>query len=236
MVVLWMCGGLFVGFVLNYLADVLPLTRKFSHPLWWPLSWRGVGRYLVRPRVLAILVTCASCAAFLCCFPPADFSTLVLAALLAYFLLVAVIDFEHRLVMHPVSYFGAVLMGVIGFHRHGLVETLLGGLAGFGFMLALYFLGDWVGRLLAKARKEKWDETVLGFGDVNLAGVIGLLMGWPAVLLALFLGMLAAGLFSAFFLLNSVLHRSYRAFSTIPYAPFLCLGAVGLILFSIYRT
>jgi leader peptidase (prepilin peptidase)/N-methyltransferase len=117
---------------------------------------------------------------------------------------------------------------------HDILDTLIGGAVGFGFMLALYYLGDWLGRLMAQARKEPWEETALGFGDVNLAGVIGLLLGWPGVIAALFIGMFAAGLFSAGYLLLSFLGGRYRAFSSIPYAPFLSFGAVGSVLLGIY--
>jgi leader peptidase (prepilin peptidase)/N-methyltransferase len=168
-------------------------------------------------------------------YPQTDFSVCSLAAILVYFLVVAIIDIEHRVVMHPVSIAGAILMTAIGICRgHSLVGTLLGGAAGFGFMLAIYYLGDWLGRMMARARKETWEETALGFGDVNLAGVIGLLMGWPGVIAALFLGMLAAGVFSAGYLLVNVAIGKYRAFASIPYAPFLCIGAVASVLVGIY--
>ncbi len=101
-------------------------------------------------------------------------------------------------------------------------------------MLAVYYLGDWLGRLVARARKEPWEETALGFGDVDLAGVIGLLMGWPGVIAALFMGMLAAGIFSAGYLLFTFVSGKYRAFASIPYAPFLCMGAVVSVLAGIY--
>lgn len=156
------------------------------------------------------------------------------AAILVYFLLVTVIDVEHRLVLHPVSLVGALFLGSIGLWRHGLISTMAGGVAGFALMLALYFLGDWLGRLMAKMRGENWEETALGFGDVNLAGVIGLLAGWPGVVAALFVGMLAAGLFSAAYLLRMLIGRKYLPFSSIPYAPFLCFGAVFTFSLGIY--
>ncbi len=64
-----------------------------------------------------------------------------------------------------------------------------------------------------------------GFGDVTLAGLIGLVVGWPAVVLALLVGILAAGVFSLGYLLVMLARRRYTAFTAIPYGPFLILGA-----------
>ena len=234
MLIISLLFGLLGGLVVNYFADVLPATRRLAKPEWWPLSRSGLREYLARPRVLAVTGLSLSGAFLLNQFPPADFSIYLLVVILAYFFTVAVIDIEHRAVLHPVSIVGAILMGGIGIWRHGWMDSLIGGAAGFGFMLAVYYLGDWLGRLVARARKEPWEETALGFGDVDLAGVIGLLMGWPGVIAALFMGMLAAGIFSAGYLLFTFVSGKYRAFASIPYAPFLCMGAVVSVLAGIY--
>lgn len=234
MLVTWLLVALVGGALVNYLADVLPETRRFSTPLWWPLSGDKLRKYISRPRVLIVSLFFLLLASALTTFPSSNFPISLYATLLAYFTLVTVIDIEHRVVLHPVSIAGALLLGAIGLTRHSLADTLLGGAAGFGFMLAIYFLGEWLGRLMARARGEAWEETALGFGDVNLAGVIGLLMGWPGVIAALFAGMLAAGLYSALFLLWTMARSQYKAFASIPYAPFLCLGAMGLITVTVF--
>lgn len=232
--------GLLVGItsaiVINYLADTLPATRKLTAPEWWPLSAKSVTKYLSRFRTWLTTVLSIVISVVVFTLPTKEMSVYVLVFMLAYFGLVAVIDIEHRVVMHPVSIAGFLALGAIGVTRHGAVDTLLGGLAGFGAMLAVYLLGEWLGKLMARLRKEPWEETALGFGDVNLAGVIGLLMGWPGVVAALFVGMLAAALYSAGYLIVTMLQRKYQPFASIPYAPFLCLGAVIVIALSIYRT
>jgi prepilin signal peptidase PulO-like enzyme (type II secretory pathway) len=226
--------GIISGLLINYLADVLPQTRRLSTPLWWPVSGEGLVDYLKTPRVAVVLAISIAAALALCTYLPQDFSIYSLALILIYFALVAVIDIEHRHVLHPVSIVGAVALGAIGFIRHGFVPTALGAMAGFGAMLAFYYLGEWLGRLMARGRGEKWQETALGFGDVNLGGVIGLLMGWPGVVAALTLGILAAGVYSAIFIVISMLTGRFRAFASIPYAPFLCFGAVATVLLGIY--
>ena len=234
MVIIWILVGLVLGLLTNYLADALPKTRRLSRPLWWPLSLKRLRGYLSSSRVIIVFLVSAVGAGLLYNAPPARFPVLMFAAILVYFLLVTVIDVEHRLVLHPVSLVGVLVLGSIGLWRHGLLGTVFGGVAGFALMLALYFLGDWLGRLMAKMRREKWEETALGFGDVNLAGVIGLLAGWPGVIAALFVGMLAAGLFSGAYLLWMLVSRKYAAFSSIPYAPFLCFGVVFTFSLGIY--
>lgn len=154
----------------------------------------------------------------------------VSAILLTYFTLVTVMDLEHRVVMHPVSLAGAMLGLGIGTWAHGLVSTLIGGIAGFGIMLVFYYGGVWFARYLAKRRGQSTSETGIGFGDVNLSGVLGLMLGWPGILAGMTLGILLAGAFSIILLIIVLIARRYQHFLTFPYAPFLVLGA-ALILF-----
>jgi leader peptidase (prepilin peptidase)/N-methyltransferase len=237
MLINYLLFGLLAGVLLNYLSDVLPATRRLSRPDWWPFTAAGLKDYFSRIRVIIVFAASLVGAYILYEYPPADFSVVLLSIVLVFFMLVTVIDIEHRVVLHPVSIAGAIILSAIGLLRgHELLNTMIGGAVGFGFMLTVYYLGDWLGRLMAKARNEAWEETALGFGDVNLAGVIGLLAGWPGVIAALFFGMLAAGVFSAVFLAFKLLSGKYSAFTSIPYAPFLSLGAVMTILLSIYLT
>ena len=95
--------------------------------------------------------------------------------LLAYFGLVVIIDMEHRLILHQVSVIGAVLGFLIGTYLHGWISTLLGGVVGFTSMLVLYWFGEWLLRKFSRNRTE--EDVALGFGDVNLTGVLGLILG-----------------------------------------------------------
>ena len=108
----------------------------------------------------------------------------------------------------------------------GAIKTLLGGLAGLAIVMILYWMGGLFSRLVARLRGQELDEVAFGFGDVTLAGVIGLTVGWPGVVLALVLGILAAGIFSMGYVIVMTLRRRYSAFSPIPYGPFLILGAL----------
>lgn len=145
----------------------------------------------------------------------------------AFYLLIVIVDLEHRLILHPVSLSAALVIGLIGLldPSRGLAKTLWGGAAGLAIFLILYLFGEVIARVLAKLRRQAMTEVAFGFGDVMFAGVIGLTVGWPGVVLALFLGILAAGIFSLVYLLAMLARRRYTAFTPIPYGPFLALGA-----------
>lgn len=235
MLISYLLIALVCGIFINYVSDVLPATRRLAKPEWWPPSGGNLRSYFSRLRVLTVIAISLLGAILINQFPPAGFPVFSFTLVLVYFFIVTVIDIEHRVVMHPVSIAGAVIMAAIGIIRgHTILNTVIGGAIGFGFMLAIYYFGDWLGRLMARARNEPWEETALGFGDVNLAGVIGLLTGWPGVVAALFLGMVTAGIFSGVFLVIKMVSGKYKAFAAIPYAPFLCLGAVATVAVGIY--
>jgi len=146
--------------------------------------------------------------------------------LLIYLAVVLVIDLEHRLILHPVSIVGAVLGLGIGIFLHGITFTLLGGAAGFGVMLVFYFLGEWFVKRMSKTRGLSTDEVALGFGDVNLSGILGLLLGWQHIFASLFFAILAGGLVSLVIILGMLVAKKYKAFTAIPYAPFLIMSAI----------
>jgi prepilin signal peptidase PulO-like enzyme (type II secretory pathway) len=144
-----------------------------------------------------------------------------------FFLLVIIIDIEHHLILHAVSIVGAIGLGVIGYFKHGLMNTLLGGVAGFVMMYILYLIGVWFGRLLSKKRGTMVEEG-LGFGDVTLATVCGLLIGWPGIIASLFFGILLGGMVSIVIIGISLVRKQYTPFLAIPYGPFLAIAAFTL--------
>jgi len=150
---------------------------------------------------------------------------------LSFFSVVIVIDIEYKLILHPVSLYGAVLGLLVGTYLHGFISSILGGGVGFGIMLAFYWLGGVLLRFMARQRGEDVDDVALGFGDVNLSGVIGFMLGFPAVILGLFLAILIGGAVSLLYLVIMMVLGRYRIFSALPYGPFLVAGAVLLLFF-----
>jgi leader peptidase (prepilin peptidase)/N-methyltransferase len=144
--------------------------------------------------------------------------------------MITVIDLEWRLILHLTSLFGLLLGVLIGTALHGFSLTLAGGATGFLMMLVLYFSGFLFLRISRKFRGESLNETeALGFGDVNLGGVIGLLLGWPGIFLGLILAIMLAGIISLLYILYKIIRHQYHPNIALPYGPFLATSAVILL-------
>lgn len=156
--------------------------------------------------------------------------------LLTYFAAVIVIDVEHRLILRPVSIAGGALGIAIGLWLHGVIPTLLGGLAGFVLMFALYHVGVLFSRLrsrrLQAAGLQTDNEEALGWGDVVLAAVLGLLLGWPLIWFGLLLGVLIGGAIGLVLVLASVLRGRYGRQALMlfmPYGPAFVVSAFCIL-------
>jgi prepilin signal peptidase PulO-like enzyme (type II secretory pathway) len=133
-----------------------------------------------------------------------------------WLLVVFVIDFEHRRVLNlmlPPAVGVALLAAVLGLSGiaslPNVTSVLLGGLAGFGSFLAVYIIGR--GRMM-------------GAGDVKLAGVIGLMVGYPLVWAALATGIFLGGIAAIFLIVRCrAAAKSYMA-----YGPYLAAGALAV--------
>jgi len=94
-----------------------------------------------------------------------------------------------------------------------------------------YLIGTLYIRIRSKQRGEEIEEVALGFGDVNVTGVIGLVLGWPGIMGGWVMGVLLGGLGSGFYFLYRVLSKTKQEFDAVPYAPFLVLGALFMLFF-----
>lgn len=253
MIGLYALLGLVVGAWLNFCADQLPRWRRFRRaPFcpycdrprpWW--AWISTLAYLrFRPG-------CPSCGASISWrHPLTELGTAGLFAslwirygtignwvlLLLYtiysstLILVLIIDLEHRLILNVVIY-PAWLLALLGsflrpepyFYR----LALLGGAVGFGLLFGVYWGGELFVKTVSRVRGKPLHAVAFGFGDVRLGGFIGLVLGFPAVLTALFITILTGGLFGLiYWVVQAVFLRRYSPFTAIPYGPFLVLGAV----------
>jgi leader peptidase (prepilin peptidase)/N-methyltransferase len=245
--------GWLAGLFINYVSDVLPLTRRFSQPTCpecqTPYSWadylllracRNCGKSRsLRTWLVQILTTAAF--VYFWMFPSRALGVPLGMLVIVYFGIITVIDLEHRLILHPTSLAGAVLGLIAGSYIHsrinhsvviGVEKSLLGGLFGFGVMFLLYQFGTLVARFRARkmqaAGQAEDDEEALGGGDVYLAGVLGLMLGWPFIWDAILLGVLLGGLISFLFILALFLRRRYSSdalMTFIPYGPYFIISA-----------
>lgn len=221
------------GVIVNYLCDRLPWERSLGAPL---CHHCGKQR---RWSDLLLVRTCSHCnrkvglRSYIVLLLSLGFSLLLLKygiwhfLILEYFLLVAIMDIEHRVILHPVSMAGAILATASGVQMHGWLSTILGGLIGGGFMAIFYLLGLYYGRWVAKRQNLEQAEEGLGFGDVTLSLILGLILGLHHILQGLTLGIFLAGIFGLGYLL---MNRQSIARATIPYAPFLLIGAAVVLI------
>jgi leader peptidase (prepilin peptidase) / N-methyltransferase len=138
----------------------------------------------------------------------------VLCAYAWFLITVLVIDVEQRRVLNVLVVPAAILALVASFlpGTPSPAQALLGGALAFAAFLLLAVVG----------------RDAMGMGDVKLAGVIGLMTGYPLGLPALFAGIVFGALAAGAMLLT---RRATRK-TAIAYAPYLSMGALlVLVLF-----
>jgi leader peptidase (prepilin peptidase)/N-methyltransferase len=234
--------GALAGVLVNYLADVLPYTRRLSAPICSNCDHRYTAReYLFsfscpecrrKPPLRNFLVVIGMMilsylAAWL---QIKGLSYWAALPLFTFFALIVTIDMEFKVVLNETSILGAILCLIYGISLNGILPTLLGGAAGYGAMLLLYYGGILFTRVMSRLRHQEIEEVALGFGDVNVAGFLGLLIGISGILQTLLIAVLLGGVISLMVILVMLAARKYQAFSAIPYAPFLILAAT-IVLF-----
>ncbi len=236
--------GLIAGILVNYLADVLPTLRKLAQPVCIQCgthySWKDYILVKACPnckkarswRTYVALAAGIGISLALWLNPPTRMGYWLGLIVLVFFGLVVVIDIEHRLIMHVVTLAGAFLGVITGTIRYNLVTSLLGGLAGLGIMLVFYGFGVLFARYRARKLGTDDGEEALGFGDVTLSAVLGLMLGWPVILYGIMIGVLAGGIISIVLVIVLIILRRYETMNVFTaYGPYLVLGAVLLMYF-----
>jgi prepilin signal peptidase PulO-like enzyme (type II secretory pathway) len=141
------------------------------------------------------------------------------------FVVIIFIDWEHKLILNKVTYPMAVLalvllafdtlspglllpgdMAFLPPDKPAILSGVIGGAVGFGFFLLVFLLVP----------------RGMGMGDVKLAGLIGLVMGWPMTVVALLIGILLGGLVAIVLLALRFKGRK----DPIPYGTILALGPI----------
>ena len=125
---------------------------------------------------------------------------------------ILVIGLERGLILDKMIYpAGAVALLVNVFSRDpGVINSLLGGGVGLLVMILPLSLG----------------RCGLGWGDVKMAGLVGLMLGFPLVLVALFLAVVAGGLLAGLLLLFRVIKRN----AAVAFSSFLAVATMVVLL------
>ncbi len=239
--------GICVGSFLNVCIDRLPRGQSIVNPpshcptcgrklkpidlipvvsyLWLRGRCRSCRTGIPR-RILAMETGTGLLFAFLSFSYGFGVEFLVLALCAGLFLVLAVIDLEHGLILNKIVYpaIGISLLlspfwPSLGFARpflgentmlHSFLGSLSGGLifAALLFIIALIYSGG------------------MGWGDVKMAALIGLITGFPAVLTAMMVSFVSSGIVAVFLLALRLRSRK----EAIPFGPFLSLGAFVALL------
>jgi len=123
-----------------------------------------------------------------------------------------VIDLEHQLVLDKVIYPGMALALAFSFFWPGLgvISSLGGGALGFvAYVLPLVL-----------------SRGGMGWGDVKLGALVGLMTGYPLVIVAVLLSWITGGLVAAILLALKIKKRK----DPIPFATFLTASAMVTLL------
>ncbi|HEX5689455.1 MAG TPA: prepilin peptidase [Roseiflexaceae bacterium] len=237
-------AGLLLGSVLNIVIIRLPREREMGgwprctrcrQPLsWWqvlPLvGWlaqagrgRCCGQSLSLLFPLVELLAGVSLAVFYLYYGLSSVFV-YLSFVTAVLLVTGAIDWLHRSI-YTFVILGAALIALLASLAlrpyHNFTNALAGALAA-GFVFALFFV---LARVLFPGKSAPF-----GLGDVYLGIFIGAAVGLTRLGPALFYGMLLAGLYSAAIIVARRMGRTGIS-EYISYGTFLCLGALGFLLF-----
>ncbi|MFC1909626.1 prepilin peptidase [Chloroflexota bacterium] len=141
------------------------------------------------------------------------------------FIVLGFIDWEHQLILNRITYPAAVAALIISIFQHppgiinialpwsaiaggvnGIINSIIGGAIGFAFFLIVILI----------------NPRGMGWGDVKLAGLIGLVMGFRLVFVALFIGIISGGVYAI--ILLSMKKKGRK--DVVPYGSFLVLGPI----------
>lgn len=263
LIVLVFLIGIVAGGIVNALADDLPKRRRPQLPRYpddtpRPLiAWLGITAFLFGKRASP------NGAKLRWRYPLTEIATALLMVLVVVvteddrnveqtmdtlqfifwliympiFVLITVIDLEHRLILFVViipSAVIALLDAILTTYGADLGEALLGGLLGFFVFFLLYIGGFLFTYVLGKARGQPIDEVAFGYGDVMLITLSGLILGWQPLIIAMFVTVFlgAAGAI-LYLVVRGLTRRHYSMFTPLPYGPYIVLGTVLMLLFSV---
>jgi prepilin signal peptidase PulO-like enzyme (type II secretory pathway) len=250
--------GILAGGVINVLADELPQRRPLRPPRYPdgaprpPIAWLGITAFLFGKRaspngfdlpwrhLLTELTT--ALLMIITVLTTADdplMTPLQLAFWLAYmaiFVLITVIDLEHRLILFVVIIPSCVLAlvdAVITNHGADLGSALLGAGLGFGVFFLLYIGGFVFTYIIGQVQGREINEVAFGYGDVMLITLAGLILGWQPLIVAMFMTVFLGAFGAILYLIaRQLAGNKYSMFTPLPYGQYIIVATVAMLLFA----
>lgn len=182
------------------------------------LSWRYPLVEVVSAALMALTFAVARDTTEMSCE-----ETLIWLAFVALFILIAVIDLEHkRIPVEPLI--ASVLLALVRALAFPLssptAASMLAGALSANLTFTLVYVGGLIFVRMAKRyRPNLAVVTGFGRGDVYLMSVGGLIVGFPDVLVAMTMTILLGGIGALAFFVVKTASGGYRRFSALPYAP-----------------
>jgi leader peptidase (prepilin peptidase)/N-methyltransferase len=140
------------------------------------------------------------------------------------FIVIGVIDLNHRLILNKITYPAAAVALIISIFLPqatavsppwpASLSGIIAGATGFVFLLIPLLVY----------------REGMGWGDVKMAGLIGLVTGFPLVLVALLIGVILGGVVGGILLLLKIKGRK----EAIPFGPFLSVATIVTLLWGNY--
>jgi leader peptidase (prepilin peptidase)/N-methyltransferase len=242
-IILFILLGLFTGSFLNVCIDRLPRDQSIvfppSHcaecdrklkvldliPVFSYIWLRGRCRYCgarIPARLLVVEAVTALLFGFLCWNYGISIELGIMIVYSSMLIIIFVIDLEHLLVLNKIVYPGMALAFIFSFFNPavrtfsvflpnlGIESALLGGVVGLGIMAVPFLLY----------------RQGMGMGDVKLAALVGLMVGFPLVLMAVLLSWILGGIVAGILLALKVKGRK----DAIPAAIFLTVTTLITLL------
>ena len=231
-------AGILSGVLVDYLAITIPYSRLFRRPVCIDCdNDYSFKDYLLFRRcpscsnstvVIRISLIAVYIISSLIIWNGNQTVNLVVLKLLVliYFGVICVIDIRYHAIFLGMNIFGLLLCLYSGSLLFGIESSLKGGAAGSTIFILLYLFGIFVKKVRnAKSSSSEADDPVLGFADIILAGVLGLLVGWPNIFTMISWTVVLSGLFAGFFIIIKRIKLGAEEIY-LPFAPFLIGGTI----------
>ena len=190
---------------------------------------RGKCRHCKAPVSLrVVLVEAVTGTLFVAVLSLYGFGTdfVVLSACISLLIVISLIDLEHGLILDAMVFPSIVLLLLLApfWTEIGIPRTFLGDDTLIASLANSYLSG--LGAFLVFLIIAMISPSGMGGGDVKFAAVLGLMVGFPGILLAIWISAVGGGLIA----IGLILARKKSRKDVIPFGPFMAMGAAVVLI------